>query len=164
LGLSFDVGAVKLAGMFAHVGGDYEGGAMVSVVDLFQLSAIGAYTKVPDPSDPATQVTSLFIFAALSAPLGGPPFAFLTGIAGGFGYNRDLPPVTLMGDHPFIQLIRDGIDMSKGISEEITRLCGPFTPDPHQHWIAAGLKCTSFGFIQVTLIVVVSFGNDVSFA
>ena len=71
LGLSFDGGGIKLAGMFAEVAKpdappDYVGGAVVSIVNLFQLSAIGAYTEVDGEA-------SLFLFASLVAPLGGPP-------------------------------------------------------------------------------------------
>ena len=38
---------------------------------------------------------SFFIFARLNAPLGGPPYFFVTGLAGGFGINRSLtvPPI-----------------------------------------------------------------------
>ena len=60
-------------------------GATVAVVGYFELSAIGGYTKIAGDS-------SLFIFASLVAPLGGPLYFFITGIAGGFGYNRLLPP------------------------------------------------------------------------
>ncbi len=74
LGLSFDGGGIKLAGMFAEVAKangppDYVGGAVVSIVNLFQLSAIGGYTEVDGDA-------SLFLFASLVAPLGGPPVLF----------------------------------------------------------------------------------------
>ena len=97
LGLAMDTDVVKLGGFFAAVdrmvesGGqqvpitDYIGGAVVSVAGYFELSAIGGYTQLPD-GDP-----SLFIFASLVAPLGGPPWFFMTGVAGGFGLNRSRP-------------------------------------------------------------------------
>jgi hypothetical protein len=115
LGISLDASVVKLAGEFAEVTGpnnpapDYVGAAMVSVIDLFQLTAIGGYTQASasppgQPSDGKTY-TSVFVFAALVAPLGGPPFFFVVGIAGGFGYNRTLPPPGQITDHPFLQVM-----------------------------------------------------------
>src|SRR5690606_24073034 len=82
LGLSMNTGTIVLGGHFAEVNGDYVGAAVVSVVDFFELSAIGGYSKLPDGTE------SLFVFASLVAPLGGPPYFFVTGVAGGFGYNR----------------------------------------------------------------------------
>src|SRR5262249_33430759 len=46
LGVSMDTSVVKLAGMFTAVEADYVGGAVVSVADMFELSAIGGYTKI----------------------------------------------------------------------------------------------------------------------
>ncbi len=91
--------------MFAQVGDDYVGGAVVSIVNMFELSAIGGYTE-------ADGQASLFIFASLVAPLGGPPWFFVTGVAGGFGYNRSLPPAGLLVDHPFMQVMRGELDVS----------------------------------------------------
>ena len=99
LALSMDTELVRLAGLFGKVDEDYVGGLVVKVASLFELSAIGGYTQLPEGD------TSLFMFASLVAPLGGTPYFFLTGIAGGFGYNRTLPPSGLLADHPFLRIM-----------------------------------------------------------
>ena len=49
----------------------------------------------PGPPTRPASYTSLFVFVALSYPLGGPPCLFVTGLGGGAGYNRRLiPPQT----------------------------------------------------------------------
>ena len=51
---------------------------------------------------------SLFVFAGLDTPLGGPPAFYVTGLMGGFGYNRSLklPAQDQLFQFPFIK----GID------------------------------------------------------
>lgn len=153
LGLMMDTGGIKLAGHFAETDSDYVGAAIVSVVDFFELSAIGGYTQLSDGSD------SMFIFASLVAPLGGPPFLFVTGIAGGFGYNRLLPPPGPIADNPFMRVMRGDIVLSGGPGNELKILGEQFLPSKGQNWIAAGLQFTSFGFIQGKLVVVIGFPN-----
>jgi hypothetical protein len=161
LGLSFDGGGIKLAGMFAevakpHAPSDYVGGAVVSIVKLFELSAIGAYTEVDGKA-------SLFIFASLVAPLGGPPWCFITGIAGGFGYNRTLPPSGLLTEHPFIKVMSGEIPIGSGDANALAKISDYFTPQEGTYWIAAGIQFTSFGLIDGKVVVAVQFGNSFSF-
>lgn len=161
LGLSLDAGGIKLTGMFAEIAkkgapSDYVGGAVVSIVDMFQLSAIGAYTEVDGDA-------SLFIFAALIAPLGGPPWFFITGIAGGFGLNRTLPPSGLLTDHPFIKVMRGEIPMGTGDAGSLATISALFAAKKGQFWVAAGIQFTAFGFINGKVIVSVQFGKDTSF-
>jgi hypothetical protein len=158
LGLSFDGAGIKLAGMFLNSNGDYIGGASVSVEDIFSLSALGAYKKVQSQS-------SMFIFASLVAPLGGPPFMFITGIAGGFGYNRMLPPVTLMSKHPFLRIMSGDLPVSDN-KDALAKLDDPkngFGVKIGDYWIAAGIQFVSFGFINGKVLVAVAFGHDLSF-
>ena len=162
LGLSMDIPAVKLAGMFAKIQNgnqeDYVGGAVVRVLSLFQLSAIGGYTQiVGDPKkDP---MPSMFIFASLVAPLGGPPWFFITGIAGGFGYNRTLPPPGLLTEHPFIQVMRGDLPLGADAASSLASLGTYFAAVAGQHWVAAGIQFTAFGFINGKLVVAIAFGN-----
>jgi hypothetical protein len=160
LGLSMDTGAVKLAGFFAAVEAngvtDYVGGAVVSVAGYFELSAIGGYTQLPD------ETTSLFIFASLVAPLGGPPWFFITGVAGGFGYNRSLPAPGLLLDHPFLKVMRGEISVGGNAAEDLKGLSIHFVAMKGQHWIAAGIQFTAFGFIYGKVVVAIAFGNSFS--
>jgi hypothetical protein len=160
LALSCNTGGIVLAGMFGAVatqtGTDYVGGAVVRVMDLFQLSAIGGYSQLPGDKP------SLFLFASLVAPLGGPPWMFITGVAGGFGYNRTLPPAGLLTEHPFLKVMRGDIDLGNSSSSALAAVSGQFAPMEGQHWIAAGLQFTSFGFIAGKAVVVVGLGHEFS--
>ena len=161
LALSCNAGGITLAGMFGAVElpsgkTDYVGGAVVSVMDLFALSAIGGYTQLEDKS------SSLFLFASLVAPLGGPPWMFVTGIAGGFGYNRSLPAAGQITEHPFLKVMRGEIDLGSSSATALAAMSGQFAPEPGQHWIAAGVQFTSFGFINGKAVVVVGLGHEFS--
>lgn len=159
LGLSFDAAGITLSGMFLNNKGDYVGGAAVSIEDMFSLSALGGYTQL------AGGQASMFIFASLTAPLGGPPFFFVTGIAGGFGYNRTLPPPTLMGNHPFFKIMSGEIQVSTNPKDGLAALDDPntgFAPKAGDYWIAAGVQFISFGFIHGKVILAVGLGKDFS--
>ena len=161
LGLSMDTGAIKLGGFFAAVESngvtDYVGGAVVSVAGYFELSAIGGYTQLPDDT------ASLFIFASLVAPLGGPPWFFITGVAGGFGFNRSLPAPGLLLDHPFLKVMRGEISVGGGnAAEDLKSLSVHFAAVKGQHWIAAGIQFTAFGFIFGKVVVAIGFGGKFS--
>lgn len=161
LGVGFDASGIKLVGMFAEVKqpgstqGDYVGGAVVSIVNMFELSAIGGYTQINNEA-------SLFIFGSLVAPLGGPPWFFVTGIAGGFGYNRSLPPPGLVADHPFMRVMRGEISANGPTTEVLQQLSQYFAATKGQHWIAAGIQFTCFGFINGKVVVAVAFGHKFS--
>ena len=89
LAVAFESDAVDISGgLRKNLGApiDYEG--MLSVrLPAASLGIVAAYAR---PSDALGGYTSLFMFAALGEALGGPPFAFITGLGGGFGYNREL--------------------------------------------------------------------------
>ncbi|MDA4107835.1 DUF6603 domain-containing protein [Mycolicibacterium holsaticum] len=162
LGLAMDTETIKLGGFFAAVETpqgqtDYVGGAVVSVAGYFELSAIGGYTQLPD-DDP-----SLFIFASLVAPLGGPPWFFMTGVAGGFGFNRALPNPELMLDHPFLKVMRGELAVSGDAATSLKELSLLFAPEEGQFWIAAGIQFISFGFITGRVVVAIAFGHRFSF-
>jgi hypothetical protein len=160
LALSMDTDIVKLAGFFGAVDDegvtDYVGGAVVSVAGYFELSAIGGYTQLPAPDDS----TSLFIFASLVAPLGGPPWFFVTGVAGGFGYNRSLPAPGLLLKHPFLMVMTGEIAVGSGnAAQDLALLSEHFAALKGQHWIAAGIQFTAFGFIHGKVVVAIGFGK-----
>jgi hypothetical protein len=158
LGLSMDTDMVKLGGFFADVDGDYIGGAIVGVAGYFELSAIGGYTEIPETGE-----TSLFIFASLVAPLGGPPWFFVTGIAGGFGLNRALPDPALMLEHPFMKVMAGELTFSGDAAGALVDLSKQFTAEAGQFWIAAGIQFISFGFIHGRVVIAISFGHKFSF-
>ena len=126
----------------------------VTIEDL-GLTIVGSYSR---PSDAQGPYTSLFMFVSLGYPLGGPPFAFVIGLGGGFGYNREL----------LVPSDLDAIDRSCWSAPSTTaawrttrwprwcrwgrrsrRAAGAF-------WIAAGVRLTTFELINSTVIVTIA--------
>ena len=60
----------------------FDGEALITTPEL-TLSAIGSFGKTG--SD-----ISMFVFAWMNKPLGGPTFCYVTGLSAGFGFNRSL--------------------------------------------------------------------------
>ena len=89
-GLAIDLsrGPLELSGAFLRVAepaGDSFYGKISVRIASFGLTALGGYRPASAGND-----ASFFIFASVKIPLGGPPFLFVTGFAGGFGINRKL--------------------------------------------------------------------------
>ncbi|HEY0737440.1 MAG TPA: DUF6603 domain-containing protein [Herpetosiphonaceae bacterium] len=105
LGIAYTNGPIEIGGAFLKVTvkdgqgnsyDEYDGTAVVKTEDL-SLSAIGSYAYVNGHP-------SLFVYMVLDYPIGGPSFFFVTGLAGGFGYNRSLivPPVEQIAQFPLV--------------------------------------------------------------
>ena len=82
LGIGYKKGPVEISGAFLRSGDDYYGKALIQLKKL-SITAIGGYSTINGHP-------SLFIYAVLNMPIGGPPIFFITGLAAGFGYNREL--------------------------------------------------------------------------
>ena len=166
LGVSFDSSAAKVSGGFLEITRDgvteYDGSARIEAAS-FTLSAIGAYATDAN-GDP-----SVFVFALLDRPLGGPAFFFVTGVAAGFGYGRALLPPTLdvlpqfplvsaaMADasHPNPFAGKDD-DPAKALT-----VLAPYVPPmPGENWLALGVRFTSFEMIQSFALATLTFGAD----
>ncbi len=89
MGLGYSSGSVEIAGALLKLPGSelsplvsfqYDGTVVVKA-GTFSISGIGSYAQLKQ-GDP-----SLFLFAQLEAPLGGPPAFFVTGLMAGFGLN-----------------------------------------------------------------------------
>lgn len=158
LGLSFEAGGVGLTGMFANMGDDFIGAAVLSCFGLFELSAIGGYAELQTPTGGSE--ASLFVFAALDAPIGGAPWCFVTGLAAGFGYNRRLPTGGKPADNVFLSVMKDApLDTSSGDAMRVSlnHIAEQFTPERGQFWVAAGVEFTSFAFIDGKLVLALGF-------
>lgn len=163
IGLAYENGPVKLSGAFLRNVGtlpnqqpfeEYAGGAIFSMED-FTLTGFGAYSVEPEPA-------SMFIYALLDEPLGGPPFFFVTGLAAGFGYNRriQLPSERNVKQFP---LVRQAIDPPAASNLETTLSeLSPFLPiSPGDYFLALGVKFTSFKLIDSFALLDVSLGDKV---
>lgn len=82
----------------------YTGELSVQVKN-FQLTTVGSYGKLPGSE------ASFFAYLMLRYPLGGPPAFYVTGIAGGFGYNRTIllpSKVEEVRSFPFVAAVMGG--------------------------------------------------------
>ncbi|MBN8783257.1 MAG: hypothetical protein J0G98_09335 [Terrimonas ferruginea] len=164
LNIAFKSGPVQISGGFLKqvVDGvtEYNGSALIGV-KAFSLSALGSYaSKDGHPS--------LFIFALMTAPpLGGDPAFFITGLAGGFGYNRGLKLPTI-----------DTVTKFPLTSGFVPGQSGPFSgPDPGkalkvlveervvpvqigQNWLAAGIRFTTYELLESFALLSVALGTD----
>ena len=165
LDMSYAGGPVEITGAFLRIEEEgkpdrYDGLALVKTSAL-SISALGSYTTINGSA-------SLFVFAALHAELGGPPFFRVQGLAGGFGYNRSLtlPPIEEVHEFPLVRAALDAsfINMDKpgdGVSSALAKLGKYISPTEGQYWIAAGIKFSTFEVVQSVALLSVSFGEDV---
>ncbi len=169
LGIAFSKGGVEIAGALLHLHDDktkvdtYDGLAIVQAEGL-RLAAIGALTTIQ-------QQPSLFLYAVLDYPLGGSPFFYVTGLAGGFGLNRKLvmPAVDQVKDFPLVKAARDPnppampTDPSQTggfIEQQMGPLETSLVPSLGQYFGCVGVKFTSFELLNSFLLVSLSFGQE----
>jgi hypothetical protein len=171
-GLEYVVDCLSVGGAFlrtTHDGyDDYSGLAALQLrlggkgsPGTVGLSAIGAFAQTD-------QGPSLFVYAALHYPLGGPPFFFVTGLSGGFGYNRDLQAPTLDGI-PSFPLVSQAIQgtgkwdsanaksIVKGQLQQLTRY---MRVEPELGFLALGIKFTSFKLLDGFALLMMQFGKQ----
>jgi uncharacterized protein DUF6603 len=181
IGISYQASAVEIAGAFLRkqvvVDGEqvdeYDGAVILKAEDL-KLSAIGSYSYVDDHP-------SLFIYAVLDYPLGGPAFFFVTGLAAGFGYNRSLiiPPIEHVAQFPLVKLATQQSQAASstattGASTLSPQASPPTTndlmsvlnslqpyipPEVGEIFLAAGIRFTSFKIIDSFALLIVAFGE-----
>jgi hypothetical protein len=127
----------------------------------FTISAIASYADMSGKP-------SFFAFAALQAPLGGPAFFFVTGLAFGFGVNRSLrlPEIAEVQNFPLIRAATDSDYLGKSLDLRAisARLQTYLPPKDGDFWIAAGVKFTSFRQIESFALLSVSFGTQFQIA
>ncbi|MDO3705111.1 hypothetical protein Q3W71_25920 [Micromonospora sp. C28SCA-DRY-2] len=160
LSVSFTSPGVSVAGGLVKVTGangvQYDG--MLSV-DLAGrgLTAVGSYAR---PRDDLGEYTSLFVFLSAGFPLGGPPYLYVLGLAGGAGYNRRLMvPRDPQGvpAFPLVKAIDDGgFGGSGGPMGALARMSKDIPPARGAFWLAAGVKFSTFQLLHTTALAYVS--------
>jgi hypothetical protein len=165
MALSFNRPPIQIGGAFLKVPQivnnkpitSYYGQVIVSLPS-FGLNAVGGWAPDADP-------TFFFLYLAIDAPIGGPPFLFVTGLAGGFGINSRLvlPTIEEVGEYPLLPRKAPKAESTpaKTIAKVIPVLQKTFSPQPDQYWVAAGISISSFKMIEAQAVVSVSFGVDV---
>ena len=176
VGLDFKEGAIEIGGEFLHNKitppgaikpiDSYDGMLRVQFEKL-TLAAIGSYSRFQGH-------TSVFVYLTVDYPLGGPAFFFVTGLAGGFGYNRDLlmPPIEGVKDFPLVAEAitpagnaepAGGQSRFDRLNTEITKLQSYIPPRIGQYFLAVGLRYTSFELFDSFTLLAVEFGKRLEF-
>ncbi|WP_436763054.1 DUF6603 domain-containing protein [Streptosporangium sp. V21-05] len=160
LGVSYSGGPVTVSGAFLKDTVAYEGknlaaysGKAVIGTETFTVGALGSYMQLPEGP-------SLFVYAFLDYPIGGPAFFFVEGVAAGFGYNRRIvaPPVDRIADFPLVAEAI-GTVVPGTLATELARLEDDLPPSPGDFFLAAGIHFTSFKMIDSFLLVTAQFGH-----
>jgi hypothetical protein len=172
--LEFKSSVFEIAGEFLNVpkdqlpaGADFEyaGAATLAVAD-FDLTALGSYARISGQ-------TSVFVFAVLDYPLGGPAFFFVTGAAAGFGYNRRLilPSVEEVPNFPLVAATIDpssvfpgGSNKKDSLSQALGVLDKYIPPSLGDYFLAAGIRFTTFEMLSSVALLSVAFGNRLEIA
>jgi hypothetical protein len=138
---------------------EYLGTAVVRTA-AFSIDAIGSYRTVDGQP-------SLFVYASLDYPIGGPAFFFVTGLAAAFGYNRSfkLPPIDQLAGFPLLAAgagkpLAPGGDGLRDTSAKLR----PYIPaEVGAVFLGVGVRFNSFKTIESSALLTASFGRDVSF-
>ena len=167
MGVDVQEGALTIAGGFLEVAPKSYMGAVNIQVAEFGLQAYGGYA---DESSGA----SFFIFVNAKFPIGGPPFFFLDGVAGGLGINRafklpttfkELENYPLLPGTPAIPTsVSPGSGGMDQLEKALQNLANYIYPEKGNYWAAAGLDVTSFEMINLEAVLSVSFGVSLEVA
>lgn len=164
LALRFSGGPLSIEGGLVHnIDAEVESydGQLTIALKKLMISALGSYAKTEEG------YPSLFTFAVIDYPLGGPPFFFVTGGALGFGYNRDLiaPSIDGVRDFPLIQAAFGDSDFEKGndsaaLAHNLEQMIDVIPIKQGQNWFGLGVKFRSFSLINGFALTTLSFGNQ----
>ena len=169
LSLDFRSGPLEIGGGFLRTQDPldssvtiYNGEAIIKT-SAFSISGMGSYAYYH-------QQPSLFAFIMLNYPLGGPPYFFVTGLAGGFGYNRGLvmPSLDNLSSFPLVQGATTSPQSPSnpfyGKQQDTSSLLdvlNKYIPiSIGEKWIAAGIQFTSFEILNSFALVTVLFGTE----
>lgn len=126
------------------------------------FSAIGAYAIYNDEP-------SIFLYFVVDYPMGGTMEVFITGLAFGFGYNRDLkvPRLENLADFPLVKQAVDGIgapdadaDLSEVINEQLRGLGDAIPITLGAGFLALGVKFTTYNLINSFGLLTLSLSQN----
>lgn len=167
--LSFGLDGVSLAytGKTIAIGGAflkspkipnyYSGLAFVRAGKL-AIDAIGGY------GEDKKKGTSLFVFASIDIPIGGPPIFFVTGFSLGFGYNMSLNLPKKAADIPNFPLLSTSLFSGikpDDVSTALKKIDQAIYPTPNEYWFAVGIHFQSFDLIQSQLLLTVDIEKEI---
>ncbi|NUR59776.1 MAG: hypothetical protein HOV87_14065 [Catenulispora sp.] len=179
LGLAYASGPLTLSGALLRVPEDhlapgisfqFDGTVRIKAEQL-AIAGIGSYAQFADGRP------SLFVFAELAAPLGGPPAFFVDGLAAGFGFNRTLAlpgpdevtafPLVALGAPAAPGQPAAGSDPSHvlDVLEGRAPLTSAgtarpwITPHPGALWLAFGAAFTSYELVHTRALLVADISD-----
>lgn len=168
LNVLYEKGDVHISGGFMQSGSgssvEYNGEVIIDV-SKFGMGAIGSYGTT------STGDVSLFIFASMTTPLGGPPAFFVDGLSLGFGYNRKLvaPAMDKVTSFPLVAASANpaAIGLTPGANIQPDQLAGILSTFDAavpvalgEFWMAAGVKFISFDLINSNVLLALTFGKE----
>ena len=158
IGIDFKRPPLEIGGALLRVpsadGDDYLGMAIIRA-SSFGLAAMGGYSTYKG-------WPSLFVYAALNTPIGGPPYFFVMGLAAGFGFNRalNIPPVGDLLKFPFVSEALGIRPNGTTITDELLALHQYVPPTTGQLFFAAGLHFTTFKVLDAFALLTISVGTS----
>lgn len=171
-GLEYISDSLEISGAFARIKQtekDYTYDEYVGIATLgmktkaktLSLSAVGSFAYYD--GKPA-----FFLYLVVDYPLGGDPSFFVTGFAGGFGYNRSLtvPPFEKLPSFPLVaQAINapDPIDSENpaaSVGAQLKLLADYIKPSVGSGFLAIGVKFTSYKLVDSFALLTVAINED----
>ena len=166
LSISYSDPPLTISGTFARTAvvppyvDDLYRGHLLIKAETFQITVLGSYGSILTNGK---KTPALFLYGTYAGVLGGPPAFFVLGLALGGGYNTrlTLPPIENVAEFPLVEAVTDPEKFAKGGN---TRLQEAVQPSYGDHWLAVGVKFTSFKMADSFALFSVSFGNRLQFA
>lgn len=151
LSISYKNPSLSISGAFEEDGEHNYSGMLSVQMKSISMVGIGSYGE-----------DSLFAYAVLNLPLGGPPAFFITGFAAGFGYNRDfeIPEIENVNTSPFVKAAFGKLSPAEMLSD-MKKMC---TVSKGNNFITAGIKFTSFKMVDSFALATVIFGRRLEVA
>ncbi|HXU63488.1 MAG TPA: DUF6603 domain-containing protein [Polyangia bacterium] len=162
LGVSFSAASVVVSGALRRGPGptpEYDG-FLLAKVGGRSFSVVGSFAE---PTDAGGSYPSLFLFAAVPVPLGGPPMCFVTGLGAGGGYNRAVVPPAQVTDVESFVLVEaiDDASLAADPAAALARMATSIPPRRGSAFLAAGARFTSYAFVHSTVVATVDIDRGV---
>ncbi len=146
-------------------------GQLIIKYGEYGLFGVGSYAQPDTENWPFKNVPvlpSFFAFLMVSAPIGGPPYLYLSGLAGGFGFNRSLkvPQASELLSFPLVQGALGSGDLKAGMNADaaLTAMNTWVPPKPNDFWLAIGMAVGSCHILDAFVMVTAVFGADFELA
>ncbi len=158
LGLRFESGGLKIGGALIKEGDNYSG-ALTVKYDKLQLTAIGTYGKLQEGG------STLFAYALLQEKIGGPPAFFITGLAAGFGVNKDIrmPSIDGVREFPLVSAVMEKSKRAMAPMEMLEALTPYLTDQKGHNFLAVGIEFNSFKIVNSFALLFAKFGAELEF-